>query len=313
MSANLFASLAMLLPMRTAVATPPRVAINAVASGGSFLLQGADPGATTANATFFVESGTKLRFSVTGRSDNHSTVSVDFTVSQAGQTLATYGPPGGQLVGVRPQTRTVPFCVSNLRPPVDCSVLPMAEASNTRGAVTVVAEATGHNVASGRTEKTVVTAVYVPVESGNIGSADSVNLPPASGACGPSPGQIGLAPSYIFDNRTLRLKKVSFFFSAYYLGPNPDDPTCSTPPSGVSGTVTADVGSPGAGNEKIPPGLVAIYVGNIPALGRWRLTAYSPEVGLTVSCARSFGNTGGNHGNVSMNTNGVDFSPNTCY
>ena len=138
-----------------------------------------------------------------------------------------------------------------------------------------------------RGNKLNIVVTYISVNGAKKGSSNADALPVATGNCGSGGPIITLLPSYHFDNSVLNLKKASFFFSATYLGPSPGDPPCIVPPGGVSGVIgPVDVLPSGA---EIPG---YEYIGKILASGRWFLIAYSPEVGKTVTCERSFGNNG---------------------
>jgi hypothetical protein len=163
----------------------------------------------------------------------------------------------------------------------------MVTVSKALGSATVTAKAIG--IKGDRA----ITVSYFPVDTNNSGSSNVNDLPPASGPCTSNGVQIALKPSYVFNNDAKKLTTANFYFSATYIGPNPGDPPCASPLPGVSGTVgpaAIEPASDSVGDNAQIPGNV--YVGNITAVGLWHLVAYSPQVGVTVTCDRKFGNNG---------------------
>lgn len=276
----------------------PTISVENIVTNGALVVPSQET--ITATSTVIVEEGTALRFFVTAQPAGppQFVSSVDFTVSQAGKTLVAYGPPGVPN-DPKSRSRSVPVCTAKVW--ITCSVLPDATVTQASGPVTLIAHATN---SSGTTT---VSVTYVAVDKSNHGSSDPGNLSPAPAICG-NVGQIGLTPSYEFNNESRKLTSASFYFSASYLGPNPDDPPCSSPPNGVSG-VTADTLTVFGGDTSVPRS--PNYLGNIPKVGRWSLTAYSPEVGIIVTCVKSFGNDGTMFGNVVMVADAVD-NPHGC-
>ena len=102
--------------------------------------------------------------------------------------------------------------------------------------------------------------------------------------------KIWVSVLFDFDNSVLELGRVGFQFSGTYGGPNPGDPCGDQAPAEFSidlGPYTVhpapDVAIPLDPSDPNAP--AAHYVAAVKP-GLWHLTAWSPELGVTVVCDR---------------------------
>ena len=268
-------------PYLVSCSTPPGIQLDMTVLTGQ--LSDATP--ATGNRTIYGPDGTQIRLQATASGGWFRPVStVEFTISQGGQVQKAFGPPGTatKKKGMR---RSVPVCDSSLIPPIDCNMQPMALLRASQAPVVVKAKATG----PGGTSEIVVTFVAY----NNSGVSTTPPTPPANPT--PCTQTIALLPSYVFDNRSKKLTSASFYFSATYIGPAVEDGNLVCAPGSPPGvsvflgpfaplTPHLDTRLPTAGQAK--------YAGQIVRRGWWSLTAYSPEVGVFITCKRRFANNG---------------------